>query len=305
MQSIIKRRGFTLIELLVVIAIIAILAAILFPVFARARDAAKKTSSINNMKQTAIAAFMYVGDNDDIFPHAVDENSRTTADVTGTWIFACQGYMKNYDILISPNATNQKKVNLSTTPPTSGGSLYSYGMSMRWKAYAGKEAGSGGANSTWRTAFGDAMADGVGGYVPRNGAGANYYGASDFCGTGVTPATRASSSLSSSGIARPSEMAIFYDARSYDAGFMCFENAPAPLDASDPASPFPGVNFEGRYTFEGTIRQPSVSNTPYRIGIGAIAFSDGSVKALKTSRFFETFVAGNGLRAYKYQYSLE
>src|SRR5688572_30226809 len=60
-----RRRGFTLIELLVVIAIIAILAAILFPVFARAREAARKTSCTNNLKQIATAATMYSQDYDE------------------------------------------------------------------------------------------------------------------------------------------------------------------------------------------------------------------------------------------------
>jgi prepilin-type N-terminal cleavage/methylation domain-containing protein len=59
-----SRRGFTLIELLVVIAIIAILAAILFPVFAQAKEAAKKTQSISNFKQAGTAVAMYTGDYD-------------------------------------------------------------------------------------------------------------------------------------------------------------------------------------------------------------------------------------------------
>ena len=64
------RRAFTLIELLVVIAIIAILAAILFPVFAQAKEAAKKTQTLNNFKQVATSMIMYAGDNDDLFPLA-------------------------------------------------------------------------------------------------------------------------------------------------------------------------------------------------------------------------------------------
>lgn len=65
-----KRRGFTLIELLVVIAIIAILAAILFPVFARAREKARTTACINNMKNIALAALQYAQDYDELVPGA-------------------------------------------------------------------------------------------------------------------------------------------------------------------------------------------------------------------------------------------
>ncbi|MDR3689492.1 MAG: prepilin-type N-terminal cleavage/methylation domain-containing protein [Fimbriimonas sp.] len=62
-----KNKAFTLIELLVVIAIIAILASILFPVFAQAKLAAKKTASLSNTKQVGLAEIMYQGDNDDYF----------------------------------------------------------------------------------------------------------------------------------------------------------------------------------------------------------------------------------------------
>lgn len=67
--------GFTLIELLVVIAIIAILAAILFPVFAQAKDAAKKTVALSNVKQLALGYALYVGDVDDTFPPHVTERT--------------------------------------------------------------------------------------------------------------------------------------------------------------------------------------------------------------------------------------
>jgi prepilin-type N-terminal cleavage/methylation domain-containing protein len=63
-----KKQGFTLIELLVVIAIIAILAAILFPVFAQAREAARKTTCLSNLKQNGLGMLMYVNDYDDTFP---------------------------------------------------------------------------------------------------------------------------------------------------------------------------------------------------------------------------------------------
>lgn len=83
------RRAFTLIELLVVIAIIAILAAILFPVFAQAKEAAKKTQSLSNTKQISTALQLYAGDADDGYPAwseywAISTNNSATGPLAGT-----------------------------------------------------------------------------------------------------------------------------------------------------------------------------------------------------------------------------
>src|SRR5437764_7841158 len=92
-----RRRGFTLIELLVVIAIIAILAAILFPVFAQAREKARQTTCLSNMKQIGIATMMYIQDYDESFyPHR-----RNCVDANNAFI-PCPEYLDGGGNLIEP-----------------------------------------------------------------------------------------------------------------------------------------------------------------------------------------------------------
>jgi prepilin-type N-terminal cleavage/methylation domain-containing protein len=82
--GLILKRAFTLIELLVVIAIIAILAAILFPVFAQAKEAAKKTASLSNCKQVGTAINVYLADSDDLFPNTNMVNYSSGTYIPGT-----------------------------------------------------------------------------------------------------------------------------------------------------------------------------------------------------------------------------
>ncbi|MBC8066623.1 MAG: prepilin-type N-terminal cleavage/methylation domain-containing protein [Chlorobia bacterium] len=123
------KRAFTLIELLVVIAIIAILAAILFPVFAQAKVAAKKTSDLSNQKQLGTAFNIYLADYDDQFPLGYADTGTPTGMIISSaidtpadwdltvsaayhnarrhvWSNTIQPYTKNNDILKSPGAND-------------------------------------------------------------------------------------------------------------------------------------------------------------------------------------------------------
>lgn len=93
-----KTRGFTLIELLVVIAIIAILAAILFPVFAKAREKARQSSCLNNVKQLTMAFVQYCQDYDEITPL-----NMTYSPVECRWYNSLMPYVKNTQVLYCPS----------------------------------------------------------------------------------------------------------------------------------------------------------------------------------------------------------
>jgi prepilin-type N-terminal cleavage/methylation domain-containing protein len=97
------KKAFTLIELLVVIAIIAILAAILFPVFAQAKLAAKQTVNLSNNKQLGLAAIMYTNDYDDYFPLCQTYNVADTAFFgEDPWQVLAQPYVKNWGLFQHP-----------------------------------------------------------------------------------------------------------------------------------------------------------------------------------------------------------
>ena len=123
-----RRTGFTLIELLVVIAIIAILAAILFPVFARAREKARQSSCLSNTKQMALAYLAYVQDYDEICPiHRCQ--CQPSLHIMDCYYEAIYPYVKNYQVFVCPSDpsanTGCPRINWSTWSPS-----ISYGFNI-------------------------------------------------------------------------------------------------------------------------------------------------------------------------------
>ncbi len=114
------RRGFTLIELLVVIGILAVLAAILFPVFIGSKQASKKTMCLSNMKQIGTSFIMYLSDHDGQYPTCDNDKAKITGrppdpetpDENGPperdWTITTQPYMKNFDIFRCASDTSIK-----------------------------------------------------------------------------------------------------------------------------------------------------------------------------------------------------
>src|SRR5436190_16513976 len=116
------RNAFTLIELLVVIAIIAILAAILFPVFAQAREKARQSSCISNMKQVGLALQMYAQDYDETLPphndNVSDFGDPNVYNRTPNFLGSLLAYTKNRGVLACPSAIRNLPYAPTVMPPT-------------------------------------------------------------------------------------------------------------------------------------------------------------------------------------------
>jgi prepilin-type N-terminal cleavage/methylation domain-containing protein/prepilin-type processing-associated H-X9-DG protein len=129
------RRGFTLIELLVVIAIIAILAAILFPVFAQAREKARQATCLSNMRQMAMASRMYLNDYDDTVVPCYLYSSHSSSGTLPTgkpflqwWEDLLHPYVKNAALWYCPNWNATYNYGRNSFPPGEGPGL----QILRW-----------------------------------------------------------------------------------------------------------------------------------------------------------------------------
>ncbi len=288
-----RKSGFTLIELLVVIAIIAILAAILFPVFAQARTAAKKTASISNLKQQGTGIIMYCGDNDDSFPLAVMDDSSIAVpnhyDVS--WTRHVQPYIKNLDLFVSPGGKSNLSANDKTPsnrPVDSGplgnrggaraqgGPVVSYGIIPRgyWVGFDGA-CGVGSTNCRYQNEYDGKTAwyDGVA------GAASNRAGAGDRCYANAAAGGFPESSLTTTAVARPSDQAMLIEASYWDNGG-CY-------------------GFVGyqriRYNF---VRAPGFFNDGVLLGKQVVAFTDSHVGTVDAQRLYEIIPGATPAQSY-------
>lgn len=114
------RKAFTLIELLVVIAIIAILAAILFPVFAKAREKARQTSCLSNLRQLGTATLMYAQDYDELYPQSYQDVSSGVGSVHQiplTWPNRIERYIANVQVFACPTDGRSPRVDFPGCRP--------------------------------------------------------------------------------------------------------------------------------------------------------------------------------------------
>jgi prepilin-type N-terminal cleavage/methylation domain-containing protein/prepilin-type processing-associated H-X9-DG protein len=153
-----RRKGFTLIELLVVIAIIAILAAILMPVFAQAREKARSATCQSNLKQIGLAFGMYREDYDGMYISAWEYGSGWNVCPHFNWAHKAQPYVKNYQIFLCPSAPRDNRTLYchatrtaclganflgNTTNPMELGYVYNEGfMGVAYRGIAGNQCNS-------------------------------------------------------------------------------------------------------------------------------------------------------------------
>jgi prepilin-type N-terminal cleavage/methylation domain-containing protein/prepilin-type processing-associated H-X9-DG protein len=272
-----QRSGFTLIELLVVIAIIAILAAILFPVFAQARDKARQTACLSNMKQASLAIIMYQQDYDESFPLDDQEYLGEVYNYDMSWTKAVQPYVKNLAMFVCPNGAFDSSIDgkpdadpthsgaagsETNAPqwPTIGGPVASYGMPPTQQVLQGSN------NVSNYSYFGTPPYGPYGGPVQWQGlAGFADFQSANGCGAGgfVTP------SLVNAQLSRPAEEVLVEENQFWDSG-AC---------GAFPAYPRPRHAKEGYDTS---------NNQKWPKGIINIAYADGHSKAFKPQALFQT-----------------
>jgi prepilin-type N-terminal cleavage/methylation domain-containing protein len=187
------RSGFTIVELLVVIAVIAILASILFPVFAQVREKGRQTSCLSNVKQIGLGLMMYAQDYDEVFPPVFALSPGDQYYYETSWMNRLQPYARNNGIFVCPSSSYR---NLDWK--TSADLLKNYAFTPSARATET------GANAmTLTSAFGSALFEGLGGFTAPRPIG--WY-------------ARLAGSHSLGEIARPADTVAITDHKAYDWG---------------------------------------------------------------------------------------
>ncbi len=286
-----NRKAFTLIELLVVIAIIAILAAILFPVFARAKDMAKKTQCVSNIRQLSMANLQYCGDYEDTYPLAFVRSLQTDAfnpaTQTASWQNLVYPYMKSWGLNICPAYVPFTKASAVYKDPFIG-----FALTPRAEAY--------GADS-WADTY----------YLSRSVRWQGIVGA--FNDNGWTTAVTNTPSKRTTEIPNPSEMTMVVEGTCpdwwllksggppvRDATFNYYIVSWYPQYGSQTFGPL-GRHFMRRFDNPST-RYISYSNQPGQL---TLAFCDGSAKAMDFFLFLRTKRNLANVEVFKYLWPYE
>lgn len=262
------RRGFTLIELLVVIAIIAILAAILFPVFAQAREQARKTACLSNVKQLNLGIQMYIQDYDENVPLDMTTDNKTFFD---TWQDLIQPYVKNYQLVICPDSPY--------TDPNPNNFLY-------WMSYAmlptSQSVGTGypyflTRTSPWFQTYvpGNVQYNGLAGSGVQNGPA---YGWMNGNFSSATLAT----------VVRPAEYALVFDSNNFDA----WHGVYGMQTGLGWCGGWVGFDYsffgpQPRHTGGSNICNVPTRQTDYGKGMFNVSFLDGHAKSFKPGQFLQ------------------
>ncbi len=187
-----RRHGFTLIELLVVIAIIAILAAILFPVFAHAREKGRQTSCLSNLRQLGTAMTMYAEDNDGLYVPVIARPSRLVKNYFQmSWMSLLEPYTKSRGVYVCPSSGHTSQDYAQNNDLVQN---YGYAPTARCAGYDYAR--------TLAGPFGDALWEGIGG----------------FYGSPIGAYLEDAPSYNQAQIARPTEMVLLCDQAAFDWG---------------------------------------------------------------------------------------